>query len=128
MEFIGILHRIGDIENLSGSSNFAKRPFFLKYIDSKNKEQLVKFVFYEPQLDIINNFQISEKVKIEFDFRGFDSPKTGKYFEEKVATSIKQFDDPDNKNKPNKTKLPETGQIRPDFTRSYEEFPDQLVY
>lgn len=128
MEFIGILHRIGEIENINGSNTFLKRPFFLKYIDSKNKEQLVKFVFYEPQLDIINNFTINEKIKIEFDFRGFDSSKSGKFFEEKVATSIKSHSSPDEKNKSQKSNLPHTGQIKPDFSRKYEEFPDELVY
>jgi len=128
MEFIGILHRIGELENISGSANFVKRPFFLKYIDSKNKEQLVKFVFYEPQLDVINNYQINEKVKINFDFRGFDSTKTGKFFEEKVATSISPYQDMADGSKKKNIQIPNTGQIKPDFTRTYEEFPDELVY
>lgn len=128
MEFIGILHRIGELENINGPAIYVKRPFYLKYIDSKNKEQLVKFVFYDPQLDVVNNFQLSEKVKINFDFRGFDSSKTGKFFEEKIATSIVSYVDGETKNKKTISFIPNTGEVKPDFTRTYEEFPEELVY
>ena len=128
MEFIGILHRIGELENTNGPAIYVKRPFYLKYIDSKNKEQLVKFVFYDPQLDVVNNFQISEKVKINFDFRGFDSSKTGKFFEEKIATSIVSYVDGETKSKKTISFIPNTGEVKPDFTRTYEEFPEELVY
>jgi hypothetical protein len=128
MEFIGILHRIGEIENTNGPAIYAKRPFYLKYIDSKNKEQLVKFVFYDPQLDVINNFQLNEKVKINFDFKGLDSAKTGKFFEEKIALSIISCMDLEGKNKKTASFIPSTGEVKPDFTRTYDEFPEELIY
>jgi len=128
MEFIGILHRIGEIENTNVPAIYTKRPFYLKCIDSKNKEQLVKFVFYDPQLNLVNNFQLNEKVKITFDFRGLDSQKTGKFFEEKVALTITSYMDLENNNKKTTSFIPNTGENKPDFTRTYDEFPEELVY
>lgn len=128
MEFIGTLYRIGDLENVNGLINFIKRPIFVKYLDSKQKEQLVKFVFQEPNLDIIKNFQINDRVKINFDFRGFDSSKTGKYFEEKIVVSITTFNDSESKKQTKINQLPSNGKVSPDFSRSYEEFPDELSY
>lgn len=127
MEFVGIIHSIGVIENNNGPSYFAKRPFILRYNDSKNKEQLVKFVFNDPQLNVIDNFQIDDTVKINFDFKGLISQKTGKFFEEKIATSICLFEKIE-KNNNAKVNLPNIGQPKPDFTRSYEEFPEELIY
>lgn len=128
MEFVGILIRIGDLENTNGPSAYVKRPIFVKYYDSKGKEQLVKFVFQEPNLDLIKNFQINDKIKVIFDFRGFDSTKTGKYFEEKIALSVSPFEESNNRKNNLKFNLPPNGKVSPDFTRSYEEFPDKLLY
>jgi thiamine kinase-like enzyme len=126
MEFVGIIHSIGELENVNGPSSFTKRPFYVKYNDSKNKEQLVKFVFYEPQLNVINNYQINDRVKINFDFKGLISQKNGKFFEEKIANSITLHEDTNSKKSNNSA--PEIGQIKPDFSRSYDEFPEELIY
>jgi hypothetical protein len=126
MEFIGVIHSIGELENTNGPSSYIKRPFYLKYNDPKNREQLVKFVFYEPQLNVINNFQINDRVKIDFDFKGLISQKTGKFFEEKVANSISLHEDSNNKK--TNSLIPQMGQIKPDFSRSYDEFPEELIY
>lgn len=128
MQVIGILQSIGELENTNGPASYVKRPFFVKYLDSKNKEQLLKFVFYEPQLNVINNFQVEEKVKIDFDFKGLISQKTGKFFEEKVAIGISPYSEPGDKKNKNITNIPLTGKIRPDFSRSYDEFPEELIY
>jgi len=126
MEFVGTIHSIGELENVNGPSSYTKRPFYVKYNDSKSKEQIVRFVFYEPQLNVINNFQINDRVKINFDFKGLISQKTGKFFEEKVANSVDLHED--NKGKKSNISLPDIGQIKPDFTRSYDEFPEELIY
>lgn len=127
MEFVGIIHRIEDLERTTINSNvYEKRGFVLKYIDSTNKEQLVKFYFKNNQIDVIDDYKIGETVKINFDFRGYDT-KSGKFFEEKVATAITTI--AENKDKKTKNNLiPSTGQRIPDYTRNYEEFPTKLVY
>lgn len=128
MELIGVIHSIGDLENTNGPASYVKRPFYLKYNDSKNREQLVKFVFYEPQLNVINNFQINDVVKVDFDFKGLISQKTGKFFEEKIATNINLYEDINSKKSSTNNNVPQIGQIKPDFSRTYDEFPEELIY
>lgn len=127
MEFVGILFQIGEVENIDGPVSFTKRPFFLKYFDSKNKEQIVKFVLYEPNLNIVNNFDIDQKLKIDYDFKGLISSKTGKFFEEKIANNISLVKET-NSNKNKFKGIPDTNRIKPDYTKNYENFPEELVY
>lgn len=127
MEFVGILFQIGEIESIEGPVSFTKRPFFLKYFDSKNKEQIVKFVLYDPNLNIVNNFEIDQKIKVNYDFKGLISAKTGKFFEEKIANNISLIKEINSSN--NKFKgIPNTNKLKPDFTKNYDSFPEELVY
>lgn len=127
MEFIGILYEIGNIEtNKVGDIVYEKRAVYIKYLDSFNKEQIVKFYLLPPRLEIIEGFQIGEKVLVQFDFTGFvNKKKNNNYFGQTIIISIKHSDQT---KKQKISKIPFSGYIGPDLTRTFEEFPSELIY
>lgn len=127
MEFTGVLYQIGDIESLKvGDVVYEKRAVFVKYLDSFNKEQLVKFYLLPPRLEILEGFQVGEKIIIQFDFNGFiNKKKNNNYFGQTIIISVKHCDQ---SKKTRINTIPHTGYIGPDFSRTYEEFPSELVY
>lgn len=127
MEFIGVLYQIGDIESLKvGDIVYEKRPIFLKYLDSFNKEQLVKFYLLPPRLELFEGFQAGEKVILQFDFTGFiNKKKNNNYFGQTIIISAKHYDQ---SKKIKTSKIPLTGYIGPDFSRTFQEFPSELIY
>ncbi len=68
MDIIGVIHRIGEIENHGYS--FLNRFFYIKYTDENKKEQFLKFKLSNNRVELIDGFSVGDKVKVTFKLEG----------------------------------------------------------
>lgn len=67
-EIIGILHRIDPIETFGES--FKTRYIYLKHIDENNRTQFIKFRLSHRRVELLDGFEINQKVKLTFSLEG----------------------------------------------------------
>ncbi len=94
MEIIGIIHKIGIIEN--HGYNFQNRFFSIKYIDENKKEQFLKFKLSNGRVELIDSFAEGDKVKITFKLEGTEvknDKKESVIYDRKEVYNIEGYTD-----------------------------------
>ncbi len=135
LEIIGTIYTIGEIEGVD--TKFTTRAFVIKYLNLQGKEYPVKFYLNFQNVSLIDNFRIGQKVKVVFELYGneYVNKNTGEtnIFEKKIALAI--TDKIEDKTKKGSNSAKNTGFVinsnkyqGPNLSRSFDDFPSELVY
>lgn len=132
LELIGILYKIGNVRNRNG---FIFREVAFKCLDHKNVEQPVKFLLNFNDTKLVDQFQIGQRLLITYYHQGkeFENhpPDELGILDNKIITKLSEV----NENKEQKKNTSKFANIsfgeneeKLDLSRSYEEFPKELIY
>lgn len=91
-ELIGNLEDILELQQVT--ETFKKREFVVKIIDNNGYENLIKFQVTQKNCDLLDNFKLSDNIKVLFNVKGRKWEKEGKvnYFTNLEAFNIRKSD------------------------------------
>lgn len=91
MEATGIIKLIGETQRVS--DKFQKREFVLTTEATTPYPQHVSFQLTQDKCELINNYQIGDEIKIQFNLRGreWNGPQGVKYFNTLEAWRIESI-------------------------------------
>ena len=91
MKIEGKLHAKGDTQKIS--EKFSKREFVMEYVENPMYPQYVKFEFTQDRCSMLDQFQVGERVELDFNLKGreWTNPEGVKiYFNTLEAWRIKK--------------------------------------
>lgn len=136
IELTGVLYKIGNIRNRNG---FVFREIVFKCLDNKGVEQPVKFMLTFNDTNLVDSFQIGQKLQISYyhhgkEFENHAEEELG-IIDNKIIVKLSEIIE-----KPKNLKISKkfVDKFAPitfeeeeevlDLTRTYEEFPKELIY
>lgn len=82
MNIEGVLIHVADTFQIT--ETFRKREFVVEYAENPEYHETIKFEMIQDKCEVLNGYNIGDKVKVEFNLRGrkWTDPKTNedKYF------------------------------------------------
>lgn len=136
IELIGVLYKIGIVRNRNG---FIFREVAFKCIDNKGLEQPVRFLLNFNDTKIIEQYQVGQKLQISYyhqgkEFENHNADELG-IVDNKIIVKLSELSDKEDKTKVTKKVIDKFSPIPfgeeeevVDLTRTYEEFPKELIY